>query len=280
MNFRWFALSTLCLGLSTPAFGAADAVCVGKTGQTGTYTRTLNSGGIARTYRLDVPQTYNPTQGTPLIFNFHGLGDNAENFATGTGMATEGTRAGYIVVHANGYQNSWNAGTCCGQAAMDDIDDVQFVRDMIADLNKDYCLDANRVFSSGFSNGGYFSHRLGCEANDIIAAITPVSGLIAVDCQPERAVPVHQSHGSSDPIVFYNRGEEDIALWAALNGCDEAAATYYNKGNATCIRYPNCSSGADVELCTLRFVGHKWVRSNFYDTTLENIKFFTEHPMP
>ncbi len=38
-----------------------------------------------------------------------------------------------------------------------------------------------QVYATGMSNGGFMSHRLGCEASHVFAAIAPVSGLLAND---------------------------------------------------------------------------------------------------
>jgi len=32
------------------------------------------------------------------------------------------------------------------------------------------CVDPDRIFAAGYSNGGYFSYRLACEASDLVRA--------------------------------------------------------------------------------------------------------------
>ena len=276
MKFAWIPLA---LAMAVPSLASAQTTCAGKSGEIGSFTKTIVSSGMERTYHIDIPATYDRRVGTPLVFNFHGLGGNGTNHAQSTGMVEAASAQGYISVHAEGYENSWNAGACCGAALNEDIDDVQFVRDMLSEISEGYCVEESRVHSTGFSNGGYFSHRLACEASDIIASVAPVAGLIGVECDPERPVPVHQTHGTADPLVWYNAGTDDVGQWAALNGCDAEPSTYYSRANVECIAYSNCDDGADVELCSLRFVGHKWVRSRWYDTTEENLDFFDAHPM-
>lgn len=275
-------VSTFALfAASGQSFAAADAnTCVGKTGRPGTFQKTLVSSGLERTFRLDVPEGYDPNRGAPLVFNFHGWGGTGESQAEYTGMAEAGGEMGYIVVHADGIDNSWNAGSCCGTAALQKIDDVQFVRDMVAAIGADYCVDPDRIHSTGFSNGGYLSHRLGCEANDLIASIAPVSGLIGVECAPGRGVAVHQSQGTVDPLVWYNNAASDLEEWAALNNCQIGPDVYYTRANVECIRWTQCDDDVDVEFCSLRAKGHVWVEGRFYDTTQENLDFFEAHPMP
>ena len=44
----------------------------------------------------------------------------------------------------------------------EDVDDVGFVTDILAEASGRLCVDPNRVFATGMSNGAYFAHRLGC----------------------------------------------------------------------------------------------------------------------
>jgi polyhydroxybutyrate depolymerase len=70
--------------------------------------------------------------------------------------------------------NSWNAGYCCSNAEKDQIDDVQFARDLIKWLEANTCVDPKRIYASGGSNGGGMTYRLACDAPDVIAAVAPV----------------------------------------------------------------------------------------------------------
>lgn len=70
-------------------------------------------------------------------------------------------------------------GSCCGFAAQQDLDDVEFVRTLVNKLAEELCIDGDRVYAMGFSNGGFLSHRLACEASDLVAAIgRPVRGRV------------------------------------------------------------------------------------------------------
>ena len=155
------------------------------------------------------------------------------------------------------------------------------------------CVDTDRVFAAGFSNGGFMAHRLGCELADRFAAIGSVSGVLGIDsCQPSRAVPVIQIHGTSDPIVPYGGGglfqytsvDSTIAKWRSLDGCTAAAQTTYQHGDATCVSY--CDK---VALCTIDGGGHQWPGgestgalngkvSNDLDATATLWAFFAAHP--
>src|SRR5258706_4293500 len=157
-----------------------------------------------RAVDVDVPASYDGKTRTPLVLNFHGYTSNSGQEALLSLMNAKSDAAGFIVAYPNGVASSWNAGACCGTAAQNMVDDVGFVRQLIDVISAQLCIDPKRVFSTGMSNGGFLSHRLGCELSDRIAAIAPVAGVLGVAaCAPPRHVPVMGFHGTSDTLVPY-----------------------------------------------------------------------------
>ena len=82
-----------------------------------------------RSYIVHVPAA----QGAlPVVINLHGGGSNAESQQRYSGMDAVADREHFIVVYPNvtgrGRFLVWNAGTCCGRAPMQHIDDVGFIR--------------------------------------------------------------------------------------------------------------------------------------------------------
>ena len=76
-----------------------------------------------------------------------------------------------IVVYPQGYENSWNAGWCCGEAKDEGIDDVGFITDLIDYISSNFSVDSSRIYSSGHSNGCAMPHKLASEASEIFAAV-------------------------------------------------------------------------------------------------------------
>jgi polyhydroxybutyrate depolymerase len=108
-------------------------------------------------------------------------------------------REGFVTVYPDGLGvlGTWNGGGCCGYAVQNDVDDVGFVTALLDHLEQALCIDRARVFASGMSNGGIFSHRLACEQSERIAAIAPVAGTLMIEsCAPSRSVSVMHIHGS------------------------------------------------------------------------------------
>jgi polyhydroxybutyrate depolymerase len=232
--------------------------------------------GNVRQFKVHVPPSYDAEKPTPLVFCFHGLMQNAVMFCVnGAGMVEKADKEGFILVMPNGFENSWNGGTCCGGAASDKLDDVALVRAIFEEVGTHLNVDLDRVFATGLSNGGYLSYRLACEASDIFAAVAPGAGAIGMDdigggtsasgdfteCNPSHEVSVLDMHGTSDGLVAYKLQQPSLDRIALANGCEpttEPAAEPASAGDTTCVTYQGCPSGIDVTGCTVMSGGHVW----------------------
>ncbi len=243
-----------------PDAGAPQPVaCDGLDALPAEQTITIQSGGASRTFGLHAPPSYDPTVPTPVVVNFHGLTSNAGQQAIFSGMSAKADEAGFLVAHPEGIGASWNGGGCCGTAASSGVDDVGFVADLLDEIESIACVDTSRVYATGMSNGGFMSHRLGCDLADRFAAIAPVAGLnAAASCDPARPIPVLQIHGTGDTVVAYTGVAPTISGWVARNGCSDATEVVFESGTATCEAHRDCDEGAEVVLCTLEGFGHWW----------------------
>jgi polyhydroxybutyrate depolymerase len=211
--------------------------------------------------------------------------------------------ANFVVVYPQGtsFPTRWNAGRF-GIAGDDSADDVQFFRDLITDLSRTLCIDPERIFVNGLSNGGGMANRLGCELADRIAAIGGVSGAysdIPGGCKPSRPVPVIAFHGTADRIVPID-GSPGIGLppikdwaagWAARNGCNAPPATIPAKGEVGGLRYTGCKDSAEVIYYIIETGGHTWPGGPPFpfgiggkvtkdiDATTTMWEFFKAHPL-
>jgi polyhydroxybutyrate depolymerase len=175
-----------------------------------TVTGTIRSGGLAREYRLYVPAAYRAGTPVPLLFNLHGYGSsNVEQEAYGDFRPIADT-ANFLVVHPNGALNvlgarDWNTFLPPGSGG---ADDVAFLSALLTDIQSRYSVDANRVYSTGMSNGGFMSYELACQLSARIAAVASVTGSITTarlaTCTPQHPTPVLHIHGTADATVPYN----------------------------------------------------------------------------
>ncbi len=268
----------------------------------GTSTVKVTSSGQQRTARLVVPPGYDGSASLPLVLVFHGYLEDAARIEASTGMTPIAAQHDMFVVYPQGVANSFNAGPkCCGTGSSTQLPDVQFTKDLLDQLESTLCIDPKRIYAAGFSNGGMFASRLGCELSTRIAAIAPVSGPIAVtSCKPTREMPVMEFHGTSDIVVPYGGNglggamsvKDAIALWTANSGCTDATpATIFQNGDTTCTQYQSCQAGANVALCTIAGGGHQWpggtdptagIGKQTQDINAGSamLDFFLAHPLP
>jgi polyhydroxybutyrate depolymerase len=286
-----------------PTPDAADikpTTCTGKSKPPLDATKTIMFGGLARTYDVHVPASYDPTHGTALILNFHGYTSNSSQEAFLSKMNPKSDAAGYIVVYPQGTGSTtgWNAGACCGEAASKNVDDVGFVGAMLDALEADLCIDPHRVFATGMSNGGFLSHRLACELADRIAAVAPVAGVLGIPtCTPSRPISVMHFHGTADNVVPYagsaNNGFAGVVDtwngWATRDQCTDEPTVSFEKGDSKCQAHTHCAGGAEVILCTVDGGGHTWpggfpIPTGKTTTDLDASDamwaFFQRHPLP
>lgn len=230
---------------------------------------TLTSGGHEREARVVLPPGYDPATPTAVMLNFHGFTSNGDQQAVISKMNALAASEGFIVVYPDGVGSpqGWSAGDCCDRSGAEGVDDVAFVGDLLDELERLVCVDTDRVYSTGLSNGGFLSHRLACELSDRIAGIAPVAGVLGLEgCAPQRPVPVIHFHGTFDTIVPYDGSEslgfasvaETIAAWSAINGCDAETEIVYDQGDSQCVQQLGCAAGAPVILCTVDEGGHTW----------------------
>lgn len=236
-------------------------------------------GTRVRQYKVHVPPSYDKNVPTPLVFCIHGLAQDAVMFCvTGAAIPQKADQAGYIVVMPNGYQNSWNGGTCCGGASNERIDDVALFRAIFDEVKSHLNVDLGRVYATGLSNGAYMSYRLACGAADLFTAVAPGAGAIGTNdigggtnpasdfttCEPTKPVSILDMHGTADPLIPYSLQAPSLAHFATKDQCGTTAApagNLPNAGDTTCVSYANCAGGVEVSGCSVQGGGHCWFGS-------------------
>jgi polyhydroxybutyrate depolymerase len=245
-----------------------------------------NAGGtlgtLQRQYKVHVPSTYTADRPMPLLFCIHGLGQNAVMFCVDGAHFNEKSDAdGFILVMPNGYNASWNGGDCCGGGTDNKLPDVQLMRDIYAEVITHLNVDTHRVYATGFSNGGYLSYRLGCEAADIFVAIAPISGAVGTAaigglgpntdltaCNPSQKISVLDIHGTMDPLVPFSSQAPSLAIFQAANTCSSSTMPAVQPssngdggtGTVSCVTYTGCPTCPNVEVtgCSVLNGGHCW----------------------
>jgi len=254
----------------------------------GDHAITLTHGNRERSAIVHVPPHAAELRQIPVVLNFHGGGGHGANEQQYSLMDQLADRETFVTVYPNGSGRldnrllTWNAGTCCAYAVINNIDDVGFVRALIAKLTDSIPIDPRRIYATGLSNGAMMSYRLAAEAGDLIAAIAPVAGgMVVAGIKSSRAVPVMHIHSVDDPRALYAGGlglpfpltksqvfhpnvDQMILRWAKYDGCsaeptivDRRSGGEHTQG-ATRYVYSPCRDGAEVDLWKLTGAGHVW----------------------
>jgi len=260
-----FALCALVVAapallLLRPAQGARPPV--------GSRVFTVTVGGVVRDYRLFVPPGVERAR--PLLLALHQLHGSASAWERRSGLDAGAAAHGVVVAYPDGVGHSWNAGTCCQPAAGRGIDDVAFLRAVVADVARRTPIDLSRVAVTGFSNGGLMSYRLVCAAADVVHVAVPVAGgLVAGGCAPSRPISMLHVHGGRDPVIppaglarspldaaGFPPARTSIDVIATADGCASGADS--DGGAVSVWRAAGCAEDAQVELVSSADLGHAY----------------------
>ena len=171
-------------------------------------TSTLESGGNTYSYTTVVPSGYSPSNPSPVVYQFHGRGSNGDKVVESTGYAELAEQENFVLVYPTAL-DILNTGTSweVPQFDTDLRDDVQFVRDLVETVNADLCIDTDRIYAVGSSNGAYFVSTLACDMADVFAAAFMSAAVTHYEgCSPSQPIALAQIHGDEDVTVPYFGG--------------------------------------------------------------------------
>lgn len=148
-------------------------------------------------------------------FVLHGSGMDGARMRLCTGYEFDflADRHGFVVLYPDGHRGNWN--DCRKHASFpakrENVDDMRFIRTLIARTSFDHGIDEKRVCVFGYSNGGHMAFRLATEAADEVAAVVAVAANLpsadASSCpQKGRTSRVMLVNGTGDPINPYEGG--------------------------------------------------------------------------
>jgi polyhydroxybutyrate depolymerase len=283
-----------------------------------TMTKEIEVGGMKRTYLLHVPASLPKGKKVPLVLVFHGGGGTAAYTERLTRFSDLADREGFLVVYPEGPGKNWYdgrefKGSLAHETKRDDVAYVAAVLDAVA---KEHPVDPKRIYATGISNGGIFSHYLAAHLSGRIAAIAPVVGGMPdpfhKKFKPEKPVSVFIIQGTKDPLVPYDGGDiaqkrgkvlatdEAVKMWVKHNGCEAKPTTGElddkDPRDGCRVKWATWGKGKDgteVTLYTIEGGGHTWPDGPQYypeavigkvcrdfNGTAAIWEFFKKHPKP
>ena len=182
--------------------------------------------GEEREFILYLPDVYSDESSLPLVVYLHSYGWNAKRGMWNTDFNEVAEEYGFVIVYPNAAPN-WNSGQTSFPTP--ESDDVAFIKAVISEMHDLYNINLDRVYATGYSNGGHMAYRVACEASDVISAIASVAGSMAESvydiCQPVRPISILAIHGTGDTSMPYKGKpgmksiEESIDFWVMTNKC-------------------------------------------------------------
>ena len=256
--------------------------------------RHLSFDGKDRQYQLSLPEDHDPAEPVPVILNLHGLTSNIEEQDAVSNLPTAAGARGYAVVTPEALpaslpiaggssSNFWNIiplfvppaepGTespATTQAIEGAGDDLGFLSAAMDDVERVLCVDTDREYVTGISNGAGMTMALICTEDDRFAAAAPVAGVnMGTVCPATKPTSLIAFHGDADPLVPIEGGDmfsyplglpsvtDRLGTAAALAGCDPTPTTTEPSEDSV-HRVWTCPDGYGMELYTIIGGGHTW----------------------
>jgi polyhydroxybutyrate depolymerase len=205
-------------------------------------------GGAARSYLVYVPPSYDPAEPMPLVMALHGRPGTAAGLAYLFDLNRIASENGFIVVYPDGTPvkgagagREWNYARGTPGYRDPGVDDVDFLSVLVDDLSRDLNIDQSRLYMTGFSNGGFMTQRLACDAGERWAAFAPIGAtlypVLLDECVGRPPIPLMFIHGTQDASVSWEGNNylgnvisysmpDTILFWAIHDNCDPETLDY------------------------------------------------------
>jgi polyhydroxybutyrate depolymerase len=261
--------------------------------------QTLTVAGAERWWYRHVPPT--GTAPVPLVMDLHGYSEGADVHKQMSGLGAFGDAHGFVTVIPQGQGPVARWDTTLGST------DLRFLGRVLDATERQLCIDTDRVYVTGLSNGAFMTSAMACRYSDRIAAVAPVAGVRNIaGCTPTRPVPIVAFHGTADGFVAYDGGLGQKALdlpapdgsgkklrdtltpaqinaqrnpkdsipnimaaWAKRNDCTAGDTETKVTADVTKLTW-SCPPGGATELYRVTGGGHAWPGSAF-STAVESV---------
>lgn len=229
--------------------------------------KTITSEGQKREYLQYAPSGLGSKR--PLIISCHGMNQSAQyQWNALKDAKTLADKEKFVIVLPEGINSGWD---------ISGDRDINLIKDLIAQMKKDFDIDENRVYLSGFSMGGMLTYHAMNKIPNVIAAFAPISGypMWGFTYTGKRAIPVIHHHGTGDDVCVYSNVQRNIDELVKKNKCSSTPTITQNYGGYSHITRKEWGGGTDgvkVVLMELANKGH-WISNDGLFTLDEIWKF-------
>ncbi|KAF7192568.1 Feruloyl esterase B [Pseudocercospora fuligena] len=264
-----------------------------------------------RQYRIHLPENYSTSNDVahPLLLTFNGQYQSTRSIENYTQFSLPSINPNAIAVYPEGIDNQFLGDPAAPNSSY--VNDVQFVSDVLDDLESRLCVDTNRIYGAGFSNGGGITGLLACNGTvgGRFAALAGVAAAYYLDeslteplfgtgCGKDRenvTIPYLEIHGDVDKIIAYDGDNlpspntfpipEFLGKIAKLNGCgtdvksvggltgaESNQTQILNGGNVTRHAW-TCDDLEDVVVhYKVKGLGHGWPSTTYFGGILDEYR--------
>lgn len=256
-----------------------------------------------RFYLIDLPD--HPSGA--IIVALHAAARSPEDMRATTGLSPRALAKGYAVIYpqatGGAKRSAWNGLYCCGDAQVNQVNDIGFLDKVIADAVARFSLSPDRVYLTGMSNGAVMAQTYALRRAGRVKAVAGVAGTVDLTRTPARAVPLLHIHGTLDTMVPYYKGfgtkhlntrftpveVQMTAMVAAFGGLTASSRNIGQSQDGTSVvedNYTDAAGVTQVRLLTVIGGQHVWPEpgrrgvgnTQLISATDEILRFFADHP--
>jgi predicted esterase len=203
--------------------------------------RSLTYNGTTLPYRLFVPESYTPSKRYPVVLALHGSGERgSDNLVQISGWRLATSWADpinqvkypcFVVAPQCPDGKSWSG------------PELATANAILDSLAAEFSIDANRMYVTGLSMGGFGTWGLITSFPDRFAAAVPMSAGWGSDGAPAiLRVPIWNFHGAQDEVVPVSWSREIIGALESLG----RTVVYTHCHNGDCAGVPDSVTAANV----------------------------------
>ena len=230
-------------------------------------------GDLTREFSITVPKNISGKK-MPIIIAFHGGNDGYFYFPQQALFENISLRENVIIIYPQAKQYLSNEGAWQLNTQKNNMQDLNFVDNLIDYAVEEYCGNRNQTYAIGYSLGSMFTYELACHMSNKFVSIASYAGSMPINpnsCDVDESINIMHIHGKNDMIIPYYDSwewknwdsvgsmmdtESLIEFWGNKNSCLSKSTT--NSDEYSEITYSDCKDNTKVKLFALNKVGHDW----------------------
>jgi polyhydroxybutyrate depolymerase len=210
-----------------------------------TYSMTV--AGLKRSYEVIAPATALP-KSAPIIVMLSGYGSTVAQEISRDQLVPYAAADKAEIVYPVGIDKSWNAIGCCGYANTHKVNDLAFMKALVAKVDPG---NARSIYVVGYSNGARMAYRVACTDPALFDGYAMVKGVPIAGCKVTKPVTLVQIASVNDPEIPYKPGDKGLeplavtTLMAQLHAALKcpASSSVSHAATMTLTTWSGCAGG-------------------------------------